>query len=137
MSRARDSYALICLFGKKKKSYKTDYMDPIAQQLPSTLRDWRDRRPYDYPEDWYKPWEDLRPFFLQRGYDLFRPQTGGELSIPNGTPSPSLDSFGLYGDRGDGFCSDMGRVSLDFLPPLAFSLIIPSSTLWLSQLEIG
>ena len=113
------------MFGSEKK----DYMDPIAQQLPSTLRDWRDRRPYDYPEDWYKPWEVLRSFFLQCGYDLFLPQSGGQLSIPNGTPSPSLDSFGLYGDRGDGFCSDMGRVSLDFLPPLAFSLIISFSTL--------
>ena len=112
-------------------------MDPIAQQLPSTLRDWRDRRPFNYPEDWYKPWEDLRSFFLECGYDLFRPQSGGLLSIPNGTPSPSLDSFGLYGDRGDGFRSDMRRVSFDFLSSLTFSLIISSSTLWLSQLGIG
>ena len=112
-------------------------MDPIAQQLPSTLRDWRDRRPFNYPEDWYKPWEDLRSFFLECGYDLFRPQSGGLLSIPNGTPSPSLDSFGLYGDRDDGFRSDMRRVSFDFLSSLTFSLIISSSTLWLSQLGIG
>ena len=112
-------------------------MDPIAQQLPSTLRDWRDRRPYDYPEDWYKPWEDLRPFFLNCGYDLFRPRSGGLLSISNGTPSPSLDSFGLYGNGGDGYRSLMRRVSPDFLLPLAFSQMFSSSTLWLSQLEIG
>ena len=89
-------------------------MDPIAQELPSTLRDWCDRKRYNYPEDWYKPWEDLRFFFLECGYDLFRARSGGLLSIPNGTPSPSLDSFGLYGDRGDAFCSGMRSVSPGF-----------------------
>ena len=86
----------------------------VYEQLPSTLRAWRDRKPYKYPEDWYKPWEHLRSFFLECGYDLFRPRSGGLLSIPNGTPSPALYSFGLYGNRGDGFRSDMGRVSPRF-----------------------
>jgi hypothetical protein len=111
-------------------------MDPNSQQLPTTLHAWCARKPYYHPEDWYKPWEDLRSFFLECGYDLFRPREGGLLSIPNGMPSPSLDSFGLYGDRGDGFRSYMRRVSLDFLPSLAFP-DLSSNTLWLSQLEIG
>ena len=46
-------------------------MDPFAQQLPSTLRDWCDRKPYNYLGDWYKPWENLRTFFHECGYDLF------------------------------------------------------------------
>ena len=118
---------------KKKKQHRdwsnqgpTVNMDPIAQQLPSTLRAWHDRRPLFTTDDWYKPWEDLRSFFLECGYDLFRARSWGRLSIPNGTPSPSLDSFGLYGDRGDGFRSDMRSVSPDFLPSLAHSLIISS-----------
>ena len=93
---------------------------PNPQQLPSTLRAWRDRKPYNYPEEWYKPWEQLRSFFLECGYDLFRPRSGGLFSISDGTPSPALDSFGLYGNRGEGFRSDMGRVSPNFLPSLGF-----------------
>ena len=96
-------------------------MDPNPQQLPSTLHAWRNRKPYNYPEEWYKPWEHLRSFFLECGYDLFRPRSGGLLSISNGTRSPALDSFGLYGNRSDEFRSSMGRVSTDFLSSLAFS----------------
>jgi len=36
------------------------------------------------------------------------------LSVSNGTPSPALDSFGLYGNRGDEFRSLMGRYPLVF-----------------------
>ena len=98
-------------------------MNPNPQQLPSTLRAWRDRKPYHYLE-WYEPWEHLRFFFLECGYDLFRPRSGGMLSISNGTPSPALDSFGLYGYRGDGFRSDMRRVNPDFLPSMTFSDVL-------------
>lgn len=67
--------------------------------------------------------------FFERGYDLFRPRSGGMQSVSNGTPSPALDSFGLYGDLGNTFRSFMGRVSQDFLAPLALSnhfLAVPS-----------
>ena len=110
-------------------------MDVNPDQLPATLCAWRDRKPHDDPE-WYKPWEHLRSFFFEYGYDLFRPRSGGLLSISNGTSSPALDSFGLSGDRGDGFRSVMGRVSPDSLRSLTFFNIF-SSTLSLSQLEIG
>ncbi|KIM42429.1 hypothetical protein M413DRAFT_444847 [Hebeloma cylindrosporum] len=85
-------------------------MDPV---LPASLRAWRDCKPLDDPE-WYKHWEQLRPFFLECGYDLFRPRPHGQHSNPNGTPSPALDSFGLYGDRGNEFRSHMGRYTLAF-----------------------
>ena len=49
--------------------------------------------------------------FFERGYDLFRPRSGGMLSVSNGTPSPALDFFELYGDRGNTFRSLMRRVS--------------------------
>lgn len=95
-------------------------MDP---QLPASLRAWRDHKPYNNPE-WYKPWEQLRPFFLERGYELFRPGSHGELSKPDGNSSPALDSFGLYGDRGNKFLSAMGRYyPLAFAARGAFSLV--------------
>ncbi|EDR14436.1 uncharacterized protein LACBIDRAFT_321504 [Laccaria bicolor S238N-H82] len=84
-------------------------MDP----LPASLRAWRDHKPYNNPE-WYKPWEQLWPFFLEHGYDLFCLGSGGKASIPGGTSAPALDSFGLYGDRGDEFYSQMGRYPLAF-----------------------
>ena len=89
-----------------------------------------DRKTYDDPE-WYNPWEHLRSFFFEYDYDLFRPRSGGLLSISKGTRSPASDSYGLYGDSGNGFRSVMGRVSPDFLHFLTFSNRF-SSTLSLS-----
>ena len=106
-------------------------MDANPHQLPATLCAWRDRKTYDDPE-WYNPWEHLRSFFFFfYGYDLFRPRSGGLLSISKGTRSPASDSYGLYGDSGNGFRSVMGHVSPDFLHFLTFSNRF-SSTLSLS-----
>ena len=78
--------------------------------LPESLiRAWHDLSPFENLE-WYAPWESLRTFFMERGYDLFGSQSEGQLSRPRDDSSPALDSFGLHGDR-ISFVSRMGRVS--------------------------
>ncbi|PPQ96153.1 hypothetical protein CVT26_004788 [Gymnopilus dilepis] len=49
--------------------------------------------------EWWKPWELLRPFFSQAGYELYNAVFGGEMSRPRTGDPPALDSFGLHGDR--------------------------------------
>ncbi|EGN92928.1 hypothetical protein SERLA73DRAFT_79145 [Serpula lacrymans var. lacrymans S7.3] len=74
--------------------------------LPESLRAWREMDALRDPR-WPETWESLRSYFQDKGYDLFRNKSGGVLSVPNGiTQSPSNDSFGLYGDRGNDFTSD-------------------------------
>ncbi|OBZ65850.1 hypothetical protein A0H81_14090 [Grifola frondosa] len=90
--------------------HSEDVSDGKTICLPSSLRSWRDIDAFKDPE-WWQPWELLRPFFKERGYDLYRHRDGGLVSISNGTASPDLDSFGLYGIRTEEFYSYFGRVS--------------------------
>jgi len=42
-------------------------------------------------------WDALRPFFAERGYNLYIPTTLGLRPAPES--DPASDSFGLYGSR--------------------------------------
>ncbi|GBE83932.1 hypothetical protein SCP_0509910 [Sparassis crispa] len=70
----------------------------VQDSLPTSVRSWRDIDTTADPQ-WAQPWEFLRPFFREAGYDLYRAGINGKLSTPNTTTPPALDSFGLYGDR--------------------------------------
>ncbi|KAF9000807.1 kinase-like protein [Hymenopellis radicata] len=70
--------------------------------LPQTINEWSNLNITIPRNPWWEPWELLRPFFLSRGYHLYKrgKYTGSFLSPPEGCPqSPALDCFGLFGER--------------------------------------
>ncbi|KAI0057568.1 kinase-like protein [Artomyces pyxidatus] len=73
----------------------------VLASLPETLSSWRNIKPLE-DADWSRPWDLLRPFFKKHGYELYRVQPTF-VGTANSTSSPARDSFGLYGNRGDGF----------------------------------
>ncbi|KAF8159438.1 hypothetical protein B0H34DRAFT_673812 [Crassisporium funariophilum] len=50
---------------------------------------------------WWKPWDALRPFFLEAGYDLDNARAQGGYGCANTMIPPALESLGLHGDRSD------------------------------------
>jgi hypothetical protein len=66
--------------------------------LPTALEVWRKPSKLD---DWWKPWEYLRSFFKECGYELYKRDTlnVSEL-IPLGTvQNRRPDALGVYGTR--------------------------------------
>ncbi|KAI0319477.1 hypothetical protein OF83DRAFT_1260085 [Amylostereum chailletii] len=85
----------------------------LGVRLPNSWQSWKDINKMS-PE-WCQPWETLRPFFLSHGYDLYKyDQKTMANPTSNRLGSPALDSFGLYGDRGEGFKCYMARVTVVF-----------------------
>ncbi|PPQ96146.1 hypothetical protein CVT26_004781 [Gymnopilus dilepis] len=75
------------------------HLDPnLIEGLPDSLEAWKERDVVMDPE-WFKPWELLRPFFQEAGYELYDPHTHGQSSTARSADPPAADSFGLYGDR--------------------------------------
>ncbi|OCH86782.1 hypothetical protein OBBRIDRAFT_806536 [Obba rivulosa] len=71
-----------------------------SQQLPISLLAWRRLHPL-LNEDWFWPWESLREFFGNSGYALYYGRNQGLFCDPPDSSPPSVDSFGLFGDRVD------------------------------------
>jgi hypothetical protein len=69
----------------------------IQFDLPSSFEEWPN---YDSNSYW-KPWEQLRPFFLSHGYKLYERTPRNELRlVPLGTvhvDKRQPNAFGVYG----------------------------------------
>ncbi|EGN92929.1 hypothetical protein SERLA73DRAFT_64892, partial [Serpula lacrymans var. lacrymans S7.3] len=82
--------------------------------LPQSLRTWREMSVVNGLH-WSETWESLRPYFKEKGYDLYQIRNPSASCIPNGTPPPpNSDSFGLYGDRGNDFNVQFERYAQAF-----------------------
>ncbi|KII89447.1 hypothetical protein PLICRDRAFT_53874 [Plicaturopsis crispa FD-325 SS-3] len=70
-------------------------MADTKPSLPDSLRDWKNERRH------LQSWEQMRPFFKSKGYDLYKRKANGSgWSIPWDTPSKLLpDGNGIYGSH--------------------------------------
>ncbi|KAI0057596.1 kinase-like protein [Artomyces pyxidatus] len=81
-------------------------------QLPDSLRSWRNIKVMENP-NWSLPWDILQPFLAECGYELYRVRPT-LVNISNCTSSPAIDSFKLYGNRGDGFQAQFPALAVVF-----------------------
>ncbi|RDB15228.1 Protein kinase US3 [Hypsizygus marmoreus] len=73
---------------------------PDDYSLPSTLEDLKKARAIVEGSPWWKLWEFLRPFFLERGYILYKTSYSYlYMASPLHRIPSAADSFTLYGDR--------------------------------------